>query len=298
VEGLDDAFDRVSALDFAVPNPFVNHGPMACEALVALGREGELDAWVRGFESSMGEAVRPVDPAWPSDFDWAAHLGQPHLLPEWMGWFGRSIGDDGWRSVVEVWVPRLAPGLAAALFHGVIRTAHSVRTIDALDTPSRRAELARALGNWAVWFAPGHPPLDPPAGDPGRTAARAAADGAGCYVEAPNIFFLHGVTGAMAVHLLLGHLSPSDGAAAVGHLLAEHDALYAEHRALDARDIAGSGGPGAPGDEVEWTGTVEPAAASHDPHQVKLVEACRRGNSVEADGRFLHAARVVTGVGT
>jgi hypothetical protein len=31
-----EAFDRVSALDFEVPNPYVNHGPMACEALRTL----------------------------------------------------------------------------------------------------------------------------------------------------------------------------------------------------------------------------------------------------------------------
>jgi hypothetical protein len=30
---LDEALDRVSALDFEIPNPFVNHAPMACEAL-------------------------------------------------------------------------------------------------------------------------------------------------------------------------------------------------------------------------------------------------------------------------
>ena len=34
---LDSALDRVSALDFEIPNPFVTHAPMACEALVALG---------------------------------------------------------------------------------------------------------------------------------------------------------------------------------------------------------------------------------------------------------------------
>jgi len=38
------------------------------------------------------------------------------------------------------------PVLRTALFHSAIRTAHAVRVIDAVDTPLRRGELARALG--------------------------------------------------------------------------------------------------------------------------------------------------------
>jgi hypothetical protein len=38
---LDEAFDRVSTLDYEVPNRFVNHAPMACEALAVLGLDAE-----------------------------------------------------------------------------------------------------------------------------------------------------------------------------------------------------------------------------------------------------------------
>ena len=48
------------------------------------------------------------------------------------------------------WVPRLSPGVIAAAFHGVIRTGHAVRSLDAVETPARRRELAEGLGYWAA----------------------------------------------------------------------------------------------------------------------------------------------------
>jgi hypothetical protein len=282
---LDEAFDRVSALDFEIPNPYVNHGPMACEALSTLGFGSELPEWVEHFETSMHRAIEPVLPNWGHEFPWPDLLGDYHLLPEWMGFFERAIDDDGWPDVVRAWVPRLMPGLVSALFHGVIRTSHAVRAIEAEDTPSRRAELARALGNWAVWFGPGQTFHDNPVtDDPGALTLGTAAQGASFYVSQPSIFALHGVTGAMAVHLLSGHLEPGHAAAAVGQLEAEHRALY--------RDIT----PAALGDTAgEWdVRVIDKAVSSFDPHQVKLVEACLRGLDLSGDPRFSAAARVVT----
>ena len=281
---LDDALDRVSALDFDVPNPFVNHAPMACEALAALSLDPLINGWVERFETSMGEAVQPVTPHWYGEFDWRGLFGDHRLLPEWMGYFGRAIDEEGWRVVVEGWVPRLMPGLAATLFHGVIRTSHAVRAINVADTRARRAELARALGNWAVWFSPGES-TDESAEfeEPGSAVLRAAAHGAGCYVSEPNIFNLHGVTGAMAVHLLVGHLSAADARAAVVQLWAEHGSLY--------RDVV----PQVVDGEADWDNAIVVAASrSYDPHQIKLVEANRRAFEITADPTFLLASEIVT----
>lgn len=285
---LDAAFDRVSALDFEIPNPFVNHAPMACEALATLGFDTLIDEWVLGFESSMGKAVQPVTPRWQSDFNWKDRLGDYRLLPEWMGYFERAIADEGWPTVVQTWVPRLMPGLVAALFHGVIRTSHAVRAIDAIDSPARRAELARALGNWSVWFSPGQPVNESEEiDDPGSGALAAAATGARCYVTAPTIFNLHGVTGAMAVHLLSAHLSPADAAFATTQLQAEHRSLY---RGVTPMADAGVAEP--------WEDDVIVAAAeSHDSHQIKLVEACHRGFVTTGDHGFAVAAKSVTATG-
>ena len=129
---LDRAFDHVSALEFAPPVRFVNHGPMACEALSTLGFDQVIDGWVKRIEDSLVEAPGPVEPPWHGEFDWSSQLGDSRLLPQWLGYFDRAIGEEGWRAVVATWVPRLMPGLNGALFHGVIRTSHAVRAIDAV----------------------------------------------------------------------------------------------------------------------------------------------------------------------
>jgi Questin oxidase-like len=168
---LDSAFDRVSALDFELPNRFVNHGPMACEALATLGYQDRIGEWVDSFEGTMGQAVTPVAPRWGPAWDWRDIAGDYRRLPEWMGFFAHSVDEDGWQAVVKDWVPRFMPALSSALYHGVIRTAHAVRAIGNADSPSRRAELARALGNWATWYHPGSPPGPAPAGDDPEAAA-------------------------------------------------------------------------------------------------------------------------------
>jgi hypothetical protein len=50
---------------------------------------------------------------------------------------------------------------------------------------------------------------------------------------------------------------------------------------------------GAPDDRL-----AQVAADSRDPHQVKLVEACRRGYAATGDPTFAAAAETVTGVGS
>src|SRR5207302_1390541 len=142
------------AASFELPNGFVNHGAMACEALAKLDCAGEIDGWARRFALAGGASVEPVAPA---DFEWQQALGDYDRLPEWIGFFARAVDEDGWPAVVQTWVPRLMPGLRTALFHGAIRTAHAVRAIDAADTEPRRGELARALGYWAARNVAGQP---------------------------------------------------------------------------------------------------------------------------------------------
>src|SRR5262249_52644641 len=57
-----------------------------------------------------------------------------------------------WQSVLDEWALELAPGLVAAGTHGLIRTAHSVRSLEASETPARRHELAQGLGFWAARY--------------------------------------------------------------------------------------------------------------------------------------------------
>ena len=281
---LDEAFERMAAASFELPNGFVNHGAMACEALAMLDCTGDIDSWARRFARAGGASVDPVVPA---GFEWRQALGDYQRLDEWIGYFSQAIDDDGWPAVVATWVPRLTPALRTALFHGAIRTAHAVRAIDAADTSPRRGELARALGYWAARYREGQPagPL-PPAGDVRMAVVRAAADGARRYLARPGIVHLHGVTGAMAVEILAAHIAATDGAAALAQVHAEHAALYAATQPVTQPHPARP-----PGSDL----TVA-AVRSLDPHQVKLVEACQRGHAATGDPAFAAAAETVTGL--
>jgi hypothetical protein len=281
---LDEAFERMAAASFELPNGFVNHGAMACEALAVLDCTDDIDSWARRFAGAGGASVDPVAPA---GFEARQALGDYHRLPEWIGYFTQAIDEDGWPAVVAAWVPQLMPGLRTALFHGAIRTAHAVRAIDAVDTEPRRGELARALGYWAARYREGQPagPL-PPAGDVRMAVVRAAADGARHYLARPDIVHLHGVTGAMAVEILAARIPAAGGAAALAQVHAEHAAMYANTEPVTQPEPAG------PPDSA----LAAAAVTSLDPHQVKLVEACRRGHAATGDPAFAAAAQTVTGM--
>ena len=265
---LDEAFERMAAASFELPNGFVNHGAMACEALAKLGCTGEIDGWARRFALAGGASVEPVASA---GFEWQQALGVSDRLPEWIGFFASAVDEDGWPAVVQTWVPRLMPGLRTALFHGAIRTAHAVRAIDAADTEPRRGELVRALGYWAARSVAGQPAAT---GGPAEDAedirlavVYAAAQGARHYLARPDILNLHGVTGAMAVEILAGHIPASAAAAALAQVRAEHAVLYARTQPvaeLRPGHRAGPGGRKQPGPASGQAGGGLPAGTRGD----------------------------------
>jgi hypothetical protein len=284
---LDEAFERMAASSaFELPNGFVNHGPMGVEALAAMGLEDRVDEMARQFERVPGPAVAGVP---TPDLDWKDALGDYGLLPEWIGHLQLAIDEHGWQEVTEVWVPRLMPALSTKLFHGAIHAGHVVRSLTVADTPARRTELARALGYWAARYQPGQTVAGDGGGFDGdlRSAVVSAAAGAARYYLAdPSILNLHGVTGAMAVELLVEHLPPAAGEAALAQVRAEHTALY-----RGATPVAEIRTADADADTVACA-----AASSGDVHAVKLVEACRRGLAVSGDPVFAAAGETVTGM--
>ena len=279
---LDEAFERMASVGFELPNGFVNHGAMACEALAALGFESELGAWARRFSSIAGASVTPKV---NRSFEWGAALGDYRQLPQWVGHFEARIAEEGWAAVAETWVPRLMPALATMLFHGAIRTAHAVRAVAATHTEPRRAELARALGYWAARYRRGAPAIPVEINDARANAVTSAARAARYYIAAPSIYFLHGVTGAMAVEILVGYLPSRACEEAIAQVRAEHSAMYDGAQAATAVHAAGA---------LENDLAVA-AETSGDPHEVKLVEACRRGWEATGDQAFVAAAETVTG---
>ena len=282
---LDSAFRKVAVLDFEIPNKFVNHGPMACEALDALGLGSELDHWARSFAATVPSSAHTVPPSEDTAFDWENALGNYRRLPQWIALFERAIREDGWSEVVTTWTPRLVPGVASALFHGAIRTAHAVRAVSRKDTPIRRAELARALAHWSIWFQPGQDITGIVEVDDISVAVTdAAAKGARCYATDPSVFALHGVTGAMAMEILTQHMAPEWGLTALAQLQAEHRSLYGKGIEVVVEKA-----------DCPWNESVETlAAGSLDSHQIKLVEACKRGFEITGGETFLMASATVT----
>jgi hypothetical protein len=150
-EPLDEALDRLTSAGPALASGNFNHAPMVAEALCALGRPQEVLPWVERYWPrlvSRDPAGAPIDAA-----HWRDELGRRERFAAWSGFFGAALAGAEWRDVLDLWAARLAPGLAAAATHGVIRVGHAVRALSVGETPSRRRELADALASWAATYA-------------------------------------------------------------------------------------------------------------------------------------------------
>jgi hypothetical protein len=136
-----------------------NHGPMAAEALVQLGRADAVPAWTAAYAKRLRAAPLPAAKAL-SDEAWPQALGDAGRFPDWLTLFETEMADRPVKAVVGEWVPRLVPGTVGAATHGLIRTAHGLRALGQADTPARRVEVATGLAYWASKYQelPG-PPL-------------------------------------------------------------------------------------------------------------------------------------------
>lgn len=147
---LDELFAAHAAVLPERAGAGANHYPMAAEALASLGYADSIDAdWNEGAARYTGVLPRgaPID-------DVAGALGDWGRYGNWLDTFRAELDRDPWRDVLARWVPHVAPGVSAALFHGLIRSAHAVRALRERDTPQRRGELAVGLAYWAARFAP------------------------------------------------------------------------------------------------------------------------------------------------
>ncbi len=127
-----------------------NHGPMAVDALVALGRGDEVRSWSEWYIGRLQEhpdARNRID-----DEGWRDALGQIERVGDWIAYFDRRLEERPWRDVLDVWVARLAPGMMAGATHGILRTAHAVRMLAAEMNALRLHELSEGLGYWAARF--------------------------------------------------------------------------------------------------------------------------------------------------
>jgi hypothetical protein len=134
-----------------------NHGPMAAEALAALGYGAEVSAWVERYRPVM--PLRPtasprfaLDPQ--DETSWRPALGALDRVGDWEQLFRRELAGASWPDVLARWWPRLLSGMPARLAHGLIRTAHAVRSLagTVAPSPAQLAEFARGLAYWAAAY--------------------------------------------------------------------------------------------------------------------------------------------------
>ncbi len=151
-----DAIDEAYAI-FARTGPefgggLSNHGPMAAEALAAMHRPHTVMEWANRYAKRL--EGHPSARSRISESDWREALGRENRVGDWIAFFDDALKNAPWRVVLNRWVARLAPGIAAAAFHGVLRTAHAARSLGERENTLRVSELAEGLGYWAATYQP------------------------------------------------------------------------------------------------------------------------------------------------
>jgi hypothetical protein len=292
-EAVNGALDRLRTTGFYLGEFFANHGPMAAEALAKLGYCNQVDGWLDA--NIRHRDYRPLpDPTQPIT-DWQAALGDRNRGGDWVELFRRELADAPWREVLRSWSPRLLPGCAGSLTHGLIRTAHAVRSLREADRQGdlQIDELARGLAFWATGFtrlktAPGRGgDLDAAAVD--RALSELTAEYAGHYAATMPSFpipLIHTITAPAAMRLLLAEL-PADLHAAAFRTIAE---VNWELFARFGGKRAGSHPPGGPATDRTFTTLAAEAVDIGDEHAIKICEATMRENALRSDLRYLGAA--------
>jgi hypothetical protein len=153
---LDEGLSRLAVTGPEFGGGLSNHGPMAAEALVRLGRADAVPHWLDGYLPRLDDAPSASDRI--TDATWPQALGSLNRVADWEAYFRAQLAEERWQDVFARWWPRLLPGVAAAATHGVIRTSHAARSLalaeaaGTRDDAERRGELARGLAYWAASY--------------------------------------------------------------------------------------------------------------------------------------------------
>jgi hypothetical protein len=157
---LDEALERLRGTSSVVANGVApNHGPMAAEALAALGRADVVVSWADRYRRKLN-AMPPSRSPITSE-GWAAALGAIDRFADWVAFFRVQLAEAPRQAVFGEWIGRLLPATPSAGAHGLIRTAHALRALANAETPLRVEELGVALAYWAAYYRklPGTPCL-------------------------------------------------------------------------------------------------------------------------------------------
>ena len=308
-----------------------NHLPMALHALHCLGASPQrLQDFSTGYSKRFQGLPAPTPAALsdPHNVDWRALRGQGDAYPVLLAYFNDLVVREGVNGSLRQSMPDLMPGVAAAAFHGVIRTAHAVET-------GHRQELAAALAYWAWrWQALEVPPATDALLAPDVWAQRLVQEAMGWHSNGPLISIRMAHASQSTVYAsLAGALAPAANVATrirqfaawavdryvanpnftVLHMVTGLRALRTllpwiedsvHTQALLAHNVVAAymAAQVKPLDAAPvaaphpWDAVVAAAITSDDDHVIKLVHACREEATVYGEGNYLHAAALVTGL--
>ena len=126
------------------------HGGLAnhCSmTIIALERMGATPQRVEKFAIDYLKQLEPAP--LPGDAidaeNWRLRLGDASAYGDYLGFFRREVGRLNARAALRAYLPELAPGLGAAAFHPIIRTAYGVIAEDS-------DEIVVGLAYWASRF--------------------------------------------------------------------------------------------------------------------------------------------------
>jgi hypothetical protein len=121
-----------------------NHCPMTLIALERMGATPKrIETFALDYLKRMEPAPLPGDAI--NTENWRARLGEEGAYADYLGFFRREVGRLNARATLRAYLPELAPGLGAAAFHPVIRTAFGVIAED-------QDEIVVGLAYWASRF--------------------------------------------------------------------------------------------------------------------------------------------------
>src|SRR5438105_11353826 len=120
---IDEALERFAATGPEFGPGLSNHGPVAVDALVAMGREDAVMPWAEWYARRLQDHPQARNRI--AAEEWREALGEIGRAGDWDEFFRRELRERVWGDVLETWVARLAPGIMAGATHGIIRAAHA-----------------------------------------------------------------------------------------------------------------------------------------------------------------------------
>ena len=123
-----------------------NHLSMALIALERMGATPvRLERYARDYLTAMEPAPEPGTAI--DEVNWRERFGDEASYADYLGFFQRAVARRGARATLRAYLPVLGPGVGAAAFHALIRTAFGIIAED-------REEIAVGLAYWASRYLP------------------------------------------------------------------------------------------------------------------------------------------------